>query len=188
MNSKFFLNRAQNRFPFGYTWDLRDLWESRTDYEGWRETDCALAVARLMDYAGQHSPHLPLEKLAVAAGFAAFGPSRANCFFLLAWQRRTGRRVGRMLHPPCGPYKEKNTSLWPFTPAAGAGWGEFPLPVLPRDSRLFVKQRTPWKGLMQWCCTAKILHHFVHVTMRLQKYKYLPCVWNPIRIRLCVLM
>lgn len=35
------------------------------------EGDCVVAVADawLMDYAGQHSPHLPLEKLAVAAVF-----------------------------------------------------------------------------------------------------------------------
>lgn len=56
------------------------------------EGDCAVAVAWLMDYTGQHSLHLPLEKLALVAGFAALGPTRANAFS--CWHDKGGQGGG----------------------------------------------------------------------------------------------
>lgn len=111
------------------------------------EGDCAaaavavaVAVARLMDYAGQHSPHLPLEKIALVSAFAAFGPTRTNAF--PAGMTKADREEGRTKAPAARrPLKEK-THACDLSPQLLEGWGEFPLPWLPSDPRLFVKQRT----------------------------------------------
>lgn len=64
------------------------------DYKGWRETALLLLQLHdwLMDYAGQHSPHLPLEKPALNLGFAAFGPTRVNTFS--CWHDKGGQGGG----------------------------------------------------------------------------------------------
>lgn len=107
---------------------VQELW----NFVGWAENglrraegDCAVAVADawLMDYTGQHSPHLPLEKLAVAAVFAAFGLARTNAFS--CWHDKGGQGGGyRKCSSQVWPLKEK-TKACDLSPQLLEGWGDF---------------------------------------------------------------